>query len=464
MAQLKRNDFIGVADMAGDQEIGPNWSGMVPQGLKRAVAGIGEYGARVAAMPVYAAKDVANKGANAVLGIGDSIVGATTGRRFNPPQFDTGSTARNIAAMGQLQGEAMDALGAQPVAAAATPTAQPAVRPIGSMTQPTTTPTAAPNPAPPIASAPTARAVSANTATNVPSIGATGPSAIVKGDLDPTAATALHNRVDFSPGSQNSQNIAADARYKDEVAKAVKANAIFGNAPDASQIREIGMSNADVTNLLAANNRNGQFTNTIASRLAQQKTDADTVKSIADANESNVKAGLAPKLADSTINLQGAQAKDALSQSKLREAQSTPEWQRASRAKTIADEAAKESKDLTKTFYNSIKDLSLPAGFEGRHMEIAKDLAAAEDPANDFGIYYTPGQNRQGIAAKRSIYEPLLKKYLAAGYPEANAYAAATADLQNLEKAHNVKLSKPFPNLDRLLKNSRKPVDDLGVM
>ncbi len=189
----------------------------------------------------------------------------------------------------------------------------------------------------------------------------------------------------------------------------------------------------------------------------------EVLKGIADADESRAKATLAPKLAESTITLQGAQARNYDAESKLHEAQASPEWQQAAHRKAQADAEAKDFKDLTKTYYNSIKDLNLPKGFEGQYMEIAKDLAAADDPNSDFGIYYTPGQNRQGIATKRSIYEPLLNKYRSTGYPEADAYAAATADLQKLEKTQGVKLSKPFPNLDRLPKNSRKPVDEMGV-
>jgi len=129
----------------------------------------------------------------------------------------------------------------------------------------------------------------------------------------------------------------------------------------------------------------------------------------------------------------------------------------------VQENEQKNAKDMQKTYYDSIKGLTLPAGWEGKHMEIAKTLAQDQDPNVDLGIFYAPGQNRAGIAAKKSVFEPLLSKYLQAGLPAADAHANAYRDLQEIEKQKGVSLHKPFPNIDQLYKNERKPADVLAL-
>lgn len=122
----------------------------------------------------------------------------------------------------------------------------------------------------------------------------------------------------------------------------------------------------------------------------------------------------------------------------------------------------KENAEITKDIYSSIKDRVLPPGFEGKHLEIAKVLAAANDPESDVGAYYIPGKlHMQGIAAKRSVFEPLLQKYKRAGYPDENAYSYAVNDLKDLERTKRVKLSKPIPYIDRLPDRTRKAPEEL---
>lgn len=127
----------------------------------------------------------------------------------------------------------------------------------------------------------------------------------------------------------------------------------------------------------------------------------------------------------------------------------------------LATQTAKDGKEVVKSYYDAIKDRTLPAGFEGQHMTIAKDLANAADPSTDFGIYYSPGSSRQGIATQRSIYEPLLSKYTSQGYKLADAHSHAYRDLLELEKSQNVKLHKPFPLLDNLTNRVTKPTESL---
>lgn len=119
----------------------------------------------------------------------------------------------------------------------------------------------------------------------------------------------------------------------------------------------------------------------------------------------------------------------------------------------------KDQKDVIKNYFDAIKHLALPPGFEGQHMSLAKDLANAQDPATDFAIYQAPGSSRQGIAAKRSIFEPLLAKYTKAGYPLGDAHANAYRDLVALESQQRTSFHKPFPNLDILRNRDTKPAE-----
>lgn len=112
----------------------------------------------------------------------------------------------------------------------------------------------------------------------------------MRGSLDPAAAQAVHNRVDFSAGSVNDP--AANAKYADEVQKAMRVNAASGIAPTSDQIKTTGMSNADVVNLLSGNNSNGQFSKGIEAIQTQQGMDAAMAKSKADSDMARASIGI----------------------------------------------------------------------------------------------------------------------------------------------------------------------------
>ena len=94
----------------------------------------------------------------------------------------------------------------------------------------------------------------------------------------------------------------------DAITKATRVNAVNGFAPTADQVQTLGMSNADVVNLLAANNRKGQFDGEIKNRGIQQSNDANTmvaeankVKGLAEAAKLGMETTLAPGLAQAEI-------------------------------------------------------------------------------------------------------------------------------------------------------------------
>lgn len=97
------------------------------------------------------------------------------------------------------------------------------------------------------------------------------PMVTMRGIMDPAAAGKLSDRVDWSADSKNVQDAAVNAKYKDDVAKAVRVNAANGIAPDAAQIKTLGMNSSDVANLLAANDKDGRFDKAIAAGLETAK-------------------------------------------------------------------------------------------------------------------------------------------------------------------------------------------------
>ena len=65
----------------------------------------------------------------------------------------------------------------------------------------------------------------------------------------------------------------SDAEYREQVAQAVRVNAANGFAPTLEQIKTLGISNADVVNILSANNKKGQFDKQIVAMQTQQGVD-----------------------------------------------------------------------------------------------------------------------------------------------------------------------------------------------
>ena len=238
---------------------------------------------------------------------------------------------------------------------------------------------------------------------------------------------------------------------------ALVANAARINAADTS--RALNRSIADRFNDLSSGNttwdmpKADRMALAAASFNADQKQLADSLTS--DTTRQGQQLDLEGKkyIADKT--LEGNQALEA---SKLADAESTA---RAKAQEKSSDQKAKDSRDVIKSYYDSIKDRVLPAGFEGQHLAIAKDLANAADPATDFGIYYSPGSSRQGIATQRSRFEPLLAKYTSQGFDLKDAHSRAYEDLLNWEKANNTKVHKPFPLLDNINNRVTKPAEPL---
>lgn len=284
-----------------------------------------------------------------------------------------------------------------------------------------------------------------------------GPIALVNGALDATAATALRNRVDWSPGSVNVKRAGIADAYDSQVKSADRINA-------AEKER---LQNRSVADRVVDLNRNHNTAGLSDAEKQRSATDAFTAdrKGIADVLVNDTVRGgqeldLTGKQYTADKQLEGTQA---TGDSRVAAAEAKAAgFEAAAKAKAATNEqAAKDSKELIKTYYDSIKDRSLPAGFEGQHMSLAKDLANAEDPNTDFGIYYAPGTNRQGIATKRSVYGPLLARYEQAGYKGGDAHARAYRDLLTLEKTQGVKLHKAFPRLDSLTNRVTKPAEPI---
>lgn len=251
--------------------------------------------------------------------------------------------------------------------------------------------------------------------------------------------------------------------YKDQVANAIRVNAANGFAPTAEQINTLGLSSADVVSVLAANNKGGRYDKHIADLQNQQVVDQGKEKLAIESAKNEGDLDYKNKSLAISAPLIEAQAKNQLADAKAKEFAASPEGIKQKQAQDDSKEAKKDAKELVKTYYNTIKQLNLPAGWEGKHMELAKRMARAADPTQDYGIYYSPGSNRAGIATKKSVFDPLLNKYRKAGYPEADALANAYRDLQTLEKQQGITLHEPMPNLDRLIKNANEPTDTLGA-
>jgi hypothetical protein len=174
-----------------------------------------------------------------------------------------------------------------PLASAPTP-AGPA-----SMQSIRTSPNAAPlsSPTPPIAAAPAAAAPAGPAAAGGGVAtggkaweGKSGPMIAINGALDPAAATAIRNRVDWSKGSVNAQNAAIDAKYKDEVAAATRINANNGLAPTNEQIKTLGLTTDQHMNLLNVGNKDGRFDKQIATLVTQAANEKSLAVENAKAN------------------------------------------------------------------------------------------------------------------------------------------------------------------------------------
>lgn len=282
------------------------------------------------------------------------------------------------------------------------------------------------------------------------------PQVMMHRPLDDQAAQTLHDRVDFSKGSTNWNNTQQKARYQDEVMDAMRVNAAGGVVPTAEQMKAVGMDNAQLSNFLASNNRDGRFDNAIKNIQSQTALDNSLAEKRygIDAQLTERKYTADQALLGHQIAAQAALGAAGLNASGRVEA-----------ARARGDQGGKNQTDLIKAYYNHIKSLNLPAQYAGKQMDLAKKMALAADPNSDYGIYYNQGTpNRGGIFVQKSLFEPLLNRYRSAGYPEADAQAWAVADLQKLQASHGGKLYEDFPRLERLSANANKPADLLATL
>lgn len=248
--------------------------------------------------------------------------------------------------------------------------------------------------------------------------------------------------------------------YKDQVAQAMRINAANGFAPTAEQIRTTGMSNADVVNLLAANNKKNRYTKQIAAIQGQEALDLQGQKLKNDATALETELGLKRDALSIEAGLKDAQAKHYLSEAAKNAFELSPEGVK----RKLSIEGLKDQKDLVGKFYDNFKGLSLPQDWAGKHMELAKKYAMAEDPNYDYGIYFNPSSpNKMGIGVKKSMFEPLLQKYRQAGYQEKDAMAHAFSDLKEIGRSKGMQQYEDIPNMDRFTRTANKPASELGA-
>ena len=263
--------------------------------------------------------------------------------------------------------------------------------------------------------------------------------------------------------ARQDQGIVSQA-YKDQVANAVRINAANGMAPTAEQMKTLGMSNTDLVNVLAANNKDGRYDTQITDLQKQQIVDQQGQKLAIDSQALENDLAYKNSLLAIDAPLKEAQAKNNLAEAKAREFAISPEGVKQKQAADGAEESKKDAKELVKTYYDSFKKLNLPADWAGKHMELAKKYAMAADPSHDYGLYFNPGTpNSMGIGVKKSLFDPLIQKYRKAGYPDKDAMAHAMGDLKALGAAKGIQLYEDVPNLDRLPATANKPVDNLGA-
>ncbi len=144
--------------------------------------------------------------------------------------------------------------------------------------------------------------------------------------------------------------------------------------------------------------------------------------------------------------LMDAQAANTLAEARAREFAISPEGVKQAQSK---GEAA-DYKENVNRYFNMVKERNLPQSWAGKHMEIARKYAMADDPANDYGIFFNPATpDSMGIGTSKKLFLPILQEYMKKGYSQGDAMARAFQYLQGLEKTKG-KLYEDVPNIDRL--------------
>jgi len=141
-----------------------------------------------------------------------------------------------------------------------------------------------------------------------------------------------------------------------------------------------------------------------------------------------------------------AQAANNLAEGRAKEFAISPEGVKQAQSK---GEAA-DYKENVNRYFNMVKERNLPQSWAGKHMEIAKKYANADDPANDYGIFFNPDTpDSMGIGTSKKLFLPILQDYMKKGYSQGDAMARAFRYLQGLEKTKG-KLYEDVPNIHRL--------------
>lgn len=144
--------------------------------------------------------------------------------------------------------------------------------------------------------------------------------------------------------------------------------------------------------------------------------------------------------------LMDAQTANTIAEARAREFAISPEGLRQASAK----DDSKDRKGNVERYFKMVKERNLPQSWAGKHMDIAKKYAMADDPANDYGLFFNPDTpEKMGIGTSKRLFLPILQDYMKQGYSQGDAMARAFQYLQGLEKTKG-KLYEDVPNIERL--------------
>lgn len=178
------------------------------------------------------------------------------------------------------------------------------------------------------------------------------------------------------------QGIVSQA-YKDQVANAVRINAANGMAPTAEQMKTLGMTNTDLVNVLAANNKNGHFDSQIADLQKQQVVDQQGQKLAIDSKALENDLEYKNKILAIDAPLKDAQTKKELSEAKKNDLMGTPEYLKATGKDKSDEQRYKLMEKLIGTnesLYGKILD-GIRQHPEGMNMPVADQEKFARDKA-----------------------------------------------------------------------------------
>jgi hypothetical protein len=171
--------------------------------------------------------------------------------------------------------------------------------------------------------------------------------------------------------------------YKDQVANAVRINAANGMAPTAEQMKTLGMTNTDLVNVLAANNKDGRYDTQITDLQKQQFVDQQGQKLAVDSQALENDLAYKNNLLAIDAPLKDAQAKQYLSEAKKNDLMSTPEYLKAAGKDKSDEQRYKLMEKLIGTnesLYGKILD-GIRQHPEGMNLPVADQEKFARDKA-----------------------------------------------------------------------------------